>query len=69
MTAVTFLRHPDELLDQLWPDRFPGRAVDPTDTDIVTPLPRWRPQTPSETTAVCRQVWCKTPVSPPLEVL
>lgn len=59
MTAVTPLRRPDELLARMWatsgPMSWPGRAVDPCDSDSVTGRPRWFPRTPDETTMAYRR--------------
>jgi hypothetical protein len=53
VTAVTFLRRPDELLDRMvesgGKDCWPGRAVDPGDSDgVITRAPH-PPKTPIET--------------------
>jgi hypothetical protein len=52
VTAVTVIRRPDELLDRLLEhggkDRWPGRAVDPGDSEgVITPARR-PPKTPIE---------------------
>lgn len=59
MTAVTFLRRPDELNDRCHAgggnNAWPGRAVDPGDREGPIGPALWIPRTPVEATLVYRR--------------